>query len=93
MKYYKIVFDNGYVGCQQEMIYSSENDIGKTELRIAFIQYMENYEYVAQGCDTMDGWESKEDEDFYYDNGCYEIEEINETEYNELLEQGYELFI
>ena len=78
----RINYSNGYCGCEvkddlevetmeEAVFYANEN------LR----DYAESYAYVATGWDK--DFESEEEEESYYDNCTFDIDEITEEEYQE----------
>lgn len=43
-------------------------------------EFFEEHEYLAQGYNYIDGWDSEEDEQSYYDNCWYDFTQITEEQ-------------
>ena len=93
MKYYKVVFENGYPEDEEIGLYIYEDDITEEEIDNELIEdlsvYAEDHVMNVAGYDFYSGWESEEDEADYYDNCSYYKEEITQAEYELLKEEGY----
>ena len=78
----RINYSNGYCGCDESEVVEVEN-IEEAEVYAAegIHDYAEPYTYVATGWD--EGFESEEEEEAYYENCTFDIEEITEEEYQE----------
>ncbi len=83
-KYYKVTLDNGVVGCEEEVYFISENGMRGAEqfAQDILTEYGVDNEYYAEKCDFGD-WRSEEDEEAYYRDLMYDIEEITKEEYEE----------
>ena len=78
----RINYSNDYCGCNQSEVLEVENiEEAKVYAEEAIYDYAESYTYVATGWD--EGFESEEEEEAYYDNCTFYIEEITEEEYQE----------
>ena len=78
----RINYSNGYCGCDGSEVLEVEN-IEEAEAYAAegIYDYAEPYTYVATGWD--EDFESEEEEEAYYENCIFDIEEITEEEYQE----------
>ena len=78
----RIIYSNGYCGCNESKVLEVE-DIEEAENYAAesIYDYADSYAYVSTGWNT--GFESEEEEEGYYENCTYNIEEITEEEYQE----------
>ena len=78
----RINYSNGYCGCDISEVLEVEN-IEEAEAYAAegIYDYAESYTYVATGWD--EDFESEEEEEDYYENCTFDIEEITEEEYQE----------
>ena len=78
----RINYSNGYCGCDESKVLEVEN-IEEAEAYAAegINDYAESYTYVVRGWD--EGFESEEEEEAYYENCTFDIEEITEEEYQE----------
>lgn len=78
----RINYSNGYCGCDGSEVLEVEN-IEEAEAYAAegIYDYAEPYTYVATG--WGEGFESEEEEEAYYENCTFDIEEITEEEYQE----------
>ena len=94
MKYVRFYGNNGYRDCDyEEYLAFDEDEYDEEELNNMSSEYAienaETYEWVAHG--GLDGWESPEDEEEYYDN-IYDYcgwEYITEEEYKENVDEGF----
>lgn len=78
----RITYSNGYCGCDETEVLEVENmEEAEEWASDALNDYAENYAHAATGWDT--DFESEEEEEAYYENCTYEIEEISEEEYQE----------
>ena len=78
----RINYSNGYCGCDVSEVIEVENmkeaeDYAGENLRT----YAEPYAYAAIGWDQ--DFESEEEEEDYFENCTFDIEEITEKEYQE----------
>ena len=78
----RINYSNGYCGCDESEVLEVEN-IEEAEAYAAegIYDYAELYTYVATGWN--EDFESEEEEEAYYENCTFDIEEITEEEYQE----------
>lgn len=78
----RINYSNGYCDCDESEVLEVEN-IEEAEAYAAedIYDYAESNAYVATGWD--EGFESEEEEEAYYENCTFDIEEITEEEYQE----------
>ncbi len=95
MRYIKYHFENGYCGCDEDDVIAFNDDITNDQIDSYLYddlqEYASGFENVAEGYDYEEGWESAEDEEFYYENCDYSWEEITKEEYKEWLgEDEYE---
>ena len=85
MKYYKVEMSNGYCGCDDNFVVTTNDD---TEL--SFEDCMEMYTY-ADGADCIDP-DDEEFEEYSYEENIAEnsfCEEISEEEYRKLVDEQY----
>ena len=75
----RINYSNGYCGCDESEVLEVEN-IEEAEAYAAesICDYAESYTYVATG--WGEDFESGEEEEAYYKNCTFDIEEITEEE-------------
>lgn len=87
MEFFKIEYDNGYCGCDQEEFIQAtdEAEAEKTALE-GLHDYAETYEHTAEGYDSDDGWEDEDAESTYYENISYSVTKITKEEYLEATE-------
>ena len=78
----RINYSNGYCGCDESEVLEVKN-IEEAEAYAAegIYDYAESYTNVVTGWD--EGFESEEEEEVYYENCTFDIEEITEEEYQE----------
>ena len=78
----RINYSNGYCDCDESEVLEVENiKEAKAYAEEAIYGYAELYTYVATDWDG--DFESEEDEETYYENCNFDIEEITEEEYQE----------
>lgn len=78
----RITYSNGYCGCDDtEVIEVESMEDAEAYASECVNDYAETYTHVATGWD--EGFESAEEEEMYYENCTYDIEEITEEEYQE----------
>lgn len=81
MKYYRIEFENGYCGCQQEDYIKAESyDEAVEYAREEVYSYAESYSHVAFGWDEEP---TEEEQDDYLEGCSYSISEISKEEFEE----------
>ena len=86
MKYFKIICSNGFCVCDEEFFEEAETQEEAEEIAQEILQ---NYYSFCEPDDRfLDVDEDNEEEyadalDEYYENLCYDIEEITEEEYKE----------
>ena len=78
----RINYSNDYCGCDESEVLEVEN-IEEAEDYAAegVYDYAESYIHIATGWD--EGFEFEEEEEAYYENCTFNIEEITEEEYQE----------
>lgn len=87
MKYFKVTFDNGYAGCDDERYLAMPDEESVEEYcRYELSDYAEENINGAAGWDWYEGWESDEAEEEYYDGCSWSYEEITKEEYDENVE-------
>ena len=86
MKVIRLYVDTDYIDGDGNrviyILYDSDTDINIINKDIAQIanEFFEDHEYLAQGYDYINGWESEEDEQSYYDNCWYDYTIITEEQ-------------
>lgn len=79
----RINYSNGYCGCDESKVLEVENiDEAEAYAVEDLDTYADSYSYGAIGWDE-EGFESEEEEEAYYENCTFYIEEITEEEYQE----------
>lgn len=88
MVYFEVIFDNGYCGCAEHYAVSAET-VGEVHnwARDYLYEYGATYDYLAFG---WEGSPTEEEEEEYLEDCVYDIEEISEELFNDLIEEGYE---
>lgn len=78
----RINYSNGYCGCDESEVLEVENIKEAEAYAVEGVHdYAESYTYVVTGLD--ESFESEEEEEAYYENCTFDIEEITEEEYKE----------
>ena len=78
----RINYSNAYCGCDVSEVLEVENiKEAETYAAESIHDYAESYTYLATGWNEC--FESEEEEEAYYENCTFDIEEITEEEYQE----------
>ena len=78
----RINYSNDYCRCDESEVLEVENiEEAEAYAEENIYEYADSYSYVATGWD--EGFESEEEEEAYYENCTFDIEEITEEEYQE----------
>lgn len=78
----RINYSNGYCGCDESKVMEVENIEEAEAYAVEDLdEYADSYAYVDTGWGV--GFESEEEEEAYYENCTFYIEEITEEEYQE----------
>jgi hypothetical protein len=85
MQYVRLVFDNGYCGCEEENYLAFDDECTEKDIN-AYAQenlqdYAESYAHVATGWDN--DFEDEEDEVYYYESCYYDWDFISKEEWEE----------
>lgn len=85
MKYYRITYGTRYCGTEDEEYVTfsdtaTEEDVEEYAMELAR-QNGESYEYLETGWDGT--FEDEDDEESYYEDCWYQIEEVTEEDYIE----------
>lgn len=84
MKFYKMTYSNGYVGCDdEEYIRAEDREEAESIAEDGLHDYGESYEHCAEGNDFSEGWEDEESEETYYENLSWSLEEVTKEVYRE----------
>lgn len=90
MRYVRVVFENGYAGCDEEFYMAVLDDVTdkniEDSIQEEFYDYCDRYCHIAAGYDMDEGWEDPAAEESYYEGCSYSIEEATVEEYVDYME-------